>query len=216
MKQPKPTISRYCPLSAFSFGLSLKVFKTRLLGRDFHTLIKNALFSSPTNMGSHNPPPLGPASLLAYPLMSTPYRAQPPRWHITWCLALIPFVTTQCSLWAFPFGFPLKVFKMHLLGRGFHTLIKNVSFSSPTNMGSHIPPPSGPSILADTHSLLQSMWTPQSTPFGPSVLAGIPPHVHPLRVSVSSLGHRPVSGSNTICNSPMSSLGFPFRTPQGF
>ena len=40
------------------FGLSLKVFKTRLLGRDFHTLINNALFPSPTDVGSHNRPPL--------------------------------------------------------------------------------------------------------------------------------------------------------------
>ena len=40
------------------FGLSLlgfpsKFFKTRLLRRGFHPLIKNALFSSPTNVGSH-------------------------------------------------------------------------------------------------------------------------------------------------------------------
>ena len=39
------------------FGLLLKVFKTRLVGRGFHTLTKNASFSSPTNVGSHNPPP---------------------------------------------------------------------------------------------------------------------------------------------------------------
>ena len=53
---------------------------------------------------------------------------------------------------------------MLLLERGFHILIKNVSFSSPTDVGSHNLPPSGPSILA-----------------------GIP-----------------VSGSNTVCNSPSS------------
>ena len=35
------------------------------------------------------------------------------------------------------FGLPLKVFKTCLLGRGFHTLIKNVSFSSPTDVRSH-------------------------------------------------------------------------------
>ena len=40
----------------------------------------------------------------------------------------------------FPFGIPPKVFKTRLLGRGFHTLIKNVSFSPPTNMGSYNPP----------------------------------------------------------------------------
>ena len=41
----------------------------------------------------------------------------------------------------FPFQAPLKVFKTRLLGRGFHTLIKNDSFPSPTDMGSHNPPP---------------------------------------------------------------------------
>ena len=48
------------------FELSLKVFKTRLLGRDFYTLIKNVLFSSPTDVGSHNP---------------SPFKAQRPCWH---------------------------------------------------------------------------------------------------------------------------------------
>jgi len=36
------------------FGLSLKVFKTCLPGRGFHTLIKDVSFSSPTDEGSHN------------------------------------------------------------------------------------------------------------------------------------------------------------------
>ena len=92
------TASRYCPLWVFPIELPLKVFKTRLLERGFHTLIKNVLFSSPTNVGSHNPPPLwSPMSLLAPRLVSTPppYGSQPPHWHITWCLALIPFATAQ-------------------------------------------------------------------------------------------------------------------------
>ena len=38
----------------------------RLLGKSFHTLINGGLFSSPTNVGHHNPPPFG---------------AQLPRWH---------------------------------------------------------------------------------------------------------------------------------------
>ena len=46
----KPTASRYCPLWVFSFELPLKVFKTCLLERDFHTLIKNDSFSSPTDV----------------------------------------------------------------------------------------------------------------------------------------------------------------------
>ena len=48
------------------------------------------------------------------------------------------------------FGFSLKVFKTCLLGRGFHTLIKNVLFPSPTDEVSHNP--SGPSVLAGTPS----------------------------------------------------------------
>ena len=76
----KPTASRYCPLWAFPFGLPLKVFKTCLLGRDFHTLLRSVSFSSPTDVGSYNPPPL---------------RVQRPRWYTAWCLALIPFVTAQ-------------------------------------------------------------------------------------------------------------------------
>ena len=34
------------------------------------------------------------------------------------------------------FGLPLKVFKTRLLGRGFYTFRRNVSFPSPTNVGS--------------------------------------------------------------------------------
>ena len=55
--------------------------------------------------------------------------------------------------------------KTCLLGRDFHTLIRNVSFPSSTDVGSHNPP--------------HHAW-------GRSVLASI----------------RPVSGSDTICNSP--------------
>ena len=43
-------------LSDFSFRASPQGFKTRLLGRRFHTLIKNVSFPFPTNVGSHNPP----------------------------------------------------------------------------------------------------------------------------------------------------------------
>ena len=40
----------------------------------------------------------------------------------------------------------------------------------------------------------------------PSVLADTPPRVYPLRGSASSLAHRLVSSSDTICNSPSSPL----------
>ena len=112
-------------------------------------------------------------------------------------------------------SFPSRFFKTRLLGRGFHTLIKNVSFSSPTDMGSHNPPPLGPLI-----------------PF--SNQCGTLPPIHPLQGPVSLLAHRlvstplsglslfagtsPVSGSD--CPSPplldivlfeLSLSGFPLR-----
>ena len=88
--------SRYCPFLTFPFEFFLKVFKTCLLGRGFHTLIKNVSFSSPTDVGSHNPLPFG-AQRPCWHTTSCPppFRAQPPRWHIAQCLALIPFVIAQ-------------------------------------------------------------------------------------------------------------------------
>ena len=52
------------------------------------------------------------------------------------CNNLSPLLV-DIVLFGLSFGLPLKVFKTHLLERGFHTLINNVSFSSPTNVGSH-------------------------------------------------------------------------------
>ena len=53
LHRPKPTACKYCPPRTFHLELSLIIFKTCLLGRDFHTLIKNVSFS-PTDVGSHN------------------------------------------------------------------------------------------------------------------------------------------------------------------
>ena len=56
------TITPFADIVLFEFSLSdfpSRFFKTRLLGRGFHTLINNASFSSPTDVGSHNPPPFG-------------------------------------------------------------------------------------------------------------------------------------------------------------
>ena len=46
-----------------------------------------------------------------------------------------------------------RVFKTCLLGRGFHTLINNVSFRSPTNVGFH-----NPHHFKTQRSPLQTMW----------------------------------------------------------
>ena len=170
------------------FGLPLKVFNTRLLGRGFHTLIQGVSFSSPTDVRSHNPPPFkfqrprwhsmwnpehihplwGPASLLAHEVFGSeticnsshnppPFKFQHPRWHSMWNPEHIHPLWGPASLLAHEvfdsetiynsssplladivlFGLSLKIFKTRQLGRGFYTLIKDVSFSSPTDVGFH-------------------------------------------------------------------------------
>ena len=110
---------------------------------------------------------------------------------------LVDIVLFQLSLSGSP-----QDFKTRLLGEGFHTLINGGLFSSPTNVGHHNLPPSGASVLVGTLSFLQSMWDrPQIyRPLGPSVLTDTPPRVYPLRRTARRLAHRPVSGSDTICN----------------
>ena len=83
-------------------------------------------------------------------------------------------------------------------------------------MGSHNPPFFGPSVLAGTRSLLQSMWNPQSTPFrGPASLLAHHLVSTLLWSSSSSLAHSPMSSSDTICNSPSPPLAdiVPFGLP---
>ena len=87
-----------------------------------------------------NPPPSGTSVLTG-----TPPRVYPLR-GTTSSLAhcLMSGSDTICNspdpplAYIVLFRLPLKVFKMRLLGRGFHTPIKGVSFSSPTDVGSHI------------------------------------------------------------------------------
>ena len=126
------------------------------------------------------------------------------------------------------FDFFLRVssqgFKTGLLGEGFHTLINGGLFSSPTNVGHHNPLPFGPSVLAGTLSFLQSMWDrSQIHPlWGPASLLAHSLVSTPLRRTAKRLAHRPVSGSDTICNGPdpplvdivlfgLSLSGFPLR-----
>ena len=50
---PSPALADIVLIGLSLSGFPLKIFKTRLLRRDFHTLIKNVSFSSPTDVGSH-------------------------------------------------------------------------------------------------------------------------------------------------------------------
>ena len=90
-----------------------------MLKRGFHALIKNALFPSLTDVGSHKSPPFGaqrprwhllPSPTDVGPPILPPFGAQRSHWHTAWCpppsrfslltetlpgLALIPFLTAQ-------------------------------------------------------------------------------------------------------------------------
>ena len=59
--------------------------------------------------------------------------------HLQECLRLWLCVTAQAHRYLILsfLGFPFKIFRTYLLGRGFQTFIKNVSFSSQTDVGSH-------------------------------------------------------------------------------
>ena len=135
-----------------------------MLGRGFHTLIKGVSFSSPTDVGSHNPPPFGTSVLACtrsfLQSMWAPPNPPPPGPNVlastsphvhplsglTLLAGTSPGVSgfdTICNSPRPPladivlFGLSFKVFKTCLLGRDFHTLLKGVSFTSPTNVGSH-------------------------------------------------------------------------------
>ena len=88
------------------------------------------------------------------------------------------------------FEFSLKVFKMPLLGRGFHTLIKNTWFSFPTMWDLIIHPLRGP--VSCWHSF-------------PSPINVGPPNPPPSRLSLLA-STSPVSGYDTNCNGPSPSL----------
>ena len=92
---PNPPLA-HIVLFVIFFWASPQGFKTYLVGEGFHTLVKTGdLFSSPTNVGYHNPPP-SEASVFAgshsfhqsmwdyhqiYPLWG-----QRPYWHTDSCL----------------------------------------------------------------------------------------------------------------------------------
>ena len=128
------------------------------------------------------------------------------------------------------FGLTLEVFKTCLLRRGFQTLIKSVSFSSLIDERSHNSPPFRAQRLC-WHSFFSPI--DLRPPPNPPPFRAQRPYWHtttclPLWGTASSLAHRLVSGSDTICNGPgslladivlfgLSLLSFPFRaSPQGY
>ena len=86
-----------------------------------------------------------------------------------------------------------------LLGKGLHTLIKGVSFSSPTNVGfSQSTPFRGPTSSLTLVPFSYRWYV--HPPSEPNILISTPPHIYPLWGTASSLAHNPVSGTDTISN----------------
>ena len=86
----KRTTSRYCPLWTFSFGLSLKVFKMRMIGRGFHTLIDVVSYIPPPS-SSMSSPALVPLSNRCGISQSTPFQSP------TFSLTLVP-LSNRCVI----------------------------------------------------------------------------------------------------------------------
>ena len=71
MENLSPPLSDIVLFSLSVLGFTSRFLKCCLLGRGFHTLINNVRSYSPTDVGSHNPPYLGPVSSLAQCLVFT-------------------------------------------------------------------------------------------------------------------------------------------------
>ena len=101
----------------------------------------------------------------------------------------------------------VRIFKTCLLERGFYTLIKNVLFSSPTDVGSHNPPSSRVQRLR-WHSFPSTFYVRSLNlpSFGVQHLCWHTILCPPPSGSASLLTHRLMSSSDTICNSSSSLL----------
>ena len=104
-------------------------FKTCLLGRGFHIPIKNTSFSSPTDVGSNNPPPWGPASLLVHRSVSGSNAI---------CNSLRSPLAGIINFGPLRIVVSLTVLKC-VGERCFHITLRNVSFSFSTDVRSHSP-----------------------------------------------------------------------------
>ena len=161
-----------------------------MLGRGFNILIRNVSFPpSPTNVGSHSPLPWGLTNVGSH---------SPLPWGLVSSLTHYSMSgsDTICNSLSSPLVDIVRFTSLHIVVslmvlRGFHTLIRNALFSTPTNVGSHNPPPFE-AQCPRWHSFL--------TPID------VGSHNPPPWTAVSSLAYRLVSGSNTICNSSSSLL----------
>ena len=157
--------------------------------------------------------PLSPTSSLALiPFsnrcgtpQSTPFGAQCSCWHTVSCTPLIE-VSTPYPLWGPASSLALVPFSNRCgtpqsTPFGAQRSCWHTASCPPPIEVSTLLSPLGPSILAGTRSLLQSIWDPPNLPpSGPNVLTGTPPCIHLLRDSTSSLTHHPFY--LCICNSP--------------
>ena len=121
--------------------VSFMIFKTRLLGRGFHTLMGMLLFSlqSMWNLTIH---PLGvPTYSLVHRSVSISY---------TICNSLSPPLIDIVCFGSLRVVISLTVLKTSMLRRGFHTFVRSVPFLSPTDVKLHNPPLWGLNVLVDT------------------------------------------------------------------
>ena len=103
--------------------------------------------------------------------------------------------------WIFPFGFPLKIF-LNAYGEKFPHPYKKCFVSLSNRFGI-----SQSTCPVETRFPLQLMWNLLiHLLWGLASLLAHRPVSTPLRGSAFSLAHRPVAGSDTICNSPSISL----------
>ena len=101
---------------------------------------------------NHNPPPFGASVLVGTERFPYPYKkclvSLSNRCEISQSTSLVRRgFHKKCFV---PISNRCGISQSTLMAqRDFYTLIRNVWFSSPTNVGSHTSPPSGPSVLAD-------------------------------------------------------------------
>ena len=168
---------------------------------------KGVSFSFPTDVGTHNPPPFTAS-------FSSPTDVGYHKFTPLQGFVLLP------NQGGISQSIPLQGFVL-LPNRGGISQStytpKGVSFSSPTDVGSHNSPPQGFILLPNvrSHNSPRSgpsvLWHSFLSPINVGPLTNPPlwsqrPYWHttsclPLRGTTSSLAHCPVSNSDTICNS---------------